>query len=75
MIDREATLGHHLLQITQAQRIGHVPAHTQQDHVQRMVQALEHLRYASRQLLYHRYFLHDALPFRAMSAEISPRHP
>ena len=32
MIDRNAALGHHLLKITQAQIVGQIPAHAQQDH-------------------------------------------
>ncbi|MGF6960911.1 hypothetical protein QFZ97_006867 [Paraburkholderia youngii] len=33
MIDRNPALGHHLFEMTQAQRIGHVPPNAQQHHV------------------------------------------
>src|SRR5882762_5957912 len=37
MIDRYAALSHHLFEVPQAQRIGHVPAHASQDHVERIM--------------------------------------
>lgn len=32
MVDADATLGHHLLQVLQAQTIGQIPANAQQDY-------------------------------------------
>ena len=75
MIHLDPALGHHFLEVAQAQRVRHVPAHAQQDHVQRIVQPLQHLPYASGQRLFRRYLLHYALQFRPMSAPILPRHP
>jgi hypothetical protein len=43
VIDDHATLGHHLLQVAQAQRVRCVTAHAHQHDLQRVVQALEHL--------------------------------
>jgi len=40
VIDRNPTLGHHLLQIPKTQRIRAIPAHTRQNHIQRKMQAL-----------------------------------
>jgi hypothetical protein len=40
MIDLDATLGHHLFQISHAQPVGRVPAHAHQHDIKRMVQAL-----------------------------------
>jgi hypothetical protein len=42
MIDRNATLSHHVFKMPQAQRIGHVPAHARQNHVERIMQPFEH---------------------------------
>ena len=40
MIDRNSTLGHHFLEMTQAKQIGDVSTHAGQDHFQRIVQPL-----------------------------------
>src|SRR5450756_466556 len=40
MIDGNPALGHHLLQIPKTQRVSDIPAHTKQNHVQRIMQAL-----------------------------------
>jgi len=45
LIDCNSTLSHHFLQVTQAQRIGHIPAHARQDHIERVMQAFEHACY------------------------------
>src|SRR5690606_20448951 len=42
VIDAQATFGHHLFQITQAEIVGKVPAHAQQDHRAIEMTALEH---------------------------------
>jgi hypothetical protein len=42
MIDRDAALSHHLLKVPQAKRIGRVPAHASQNHIERVMQAFEH---------------------------------
>src|SRR6202795_4537730 len=42
MIDRNSTLGHHFLEMTQAKRIGNVPTHAGQHYFQRIVQPFEH---------------------------------
>jgi hypothetical protein len=42
MIDADSTLGDHLFNMTQAQRIGNVPAYAHQDRVERVMQTLEH---------------------------------
>src|ERR1700694_1624434 len=42
MIDRDTALGHHLFKITQTERVGDVPPHAQQHHIERIVQALQH---------------------------------
>ena len=41
VIDRHATFGHHLLQMPQAQRVGYVPAHANQDHFNWIMQPLK----------------------------------
>ena len=41
VIDLNTVFRNHLFEITQTQRIGHVPAHTPQNHVQREVQPLQ----------------------------------
>jgi hypothetical protein len=43
VINDNATFGHHLLNVPQAQRIGRVPAHAGKHHFQRVVHALDHL--------------------------------
>ena len=43
MIDRRPTFGHHFFKMTQTQRIGDVPAHARQNHLQRIVQAFQYL--------------------------------
>jgi hypothetical protein len=47
----------HLFEITQTQRIGHVPAHTPQDHVQREMQPFHNFADARRQRLSRNPFL------------------
>src|SRR5258708_22372747 len=42
MIDRDTALGHHLFKITQTERVGDVPSHAQQHHIDRIVEALQH---------------------------------
>jgi hypothetical protein len=42
VIDRNAAPSHHVFEVPQAQRVGHVPAHASQDHIERIVQAFEH---------------------------------
>jgi hypothetical protein len=42
VIDRSPALGHHLFEMTQAQRIRHVPVNAEQHHVQRIMQPFEH---------------------------------
>jgi len=42
MIDRNSTLGHHFLEMTQAKQIGDVSTHAGQDHFQRIVQPFKH---------------------------------
>src|ERR1700738_1108344 len=41
MIDRDTALGHHLFKITQTERVGDVPPHVQQHHIERIVEALQ----------------------------------
>jgi len=43
VIDLNSPLGDHFFEVAQAQRVRHVPANTQQNHIQRIVQALENL--------------------------------
>ena len=43
VVDRRGSLQHHFFQATQAQRISHLPAHTSEHDIQRVVQALEYL--------------------------------
>lgn len=40
VIDLNSPLGNHFFEVAQAQRVRHVPPHTQQNHVQRIVRAL-----------------------------------
>ncbi len=42
VVDLHATLGHHLLEISQTQRVSGVPTHANQHHLQREVQPLDH---------------------------------
>jgi hypothetical protein len=42
MIDRDSTLRDQFLEVPQAQRIGHLPAHASQNHIERVMQAFEH---------------------------------
>src|ERR1700751_2029587 len=58
MIHRDPTLGHQLLQMTQAQRISNIPAHEGQDHIQRIVQPFEDPGYRWIQCLPHAFLLH-----------------
>src|SRR6478736_1031249 len=44
MVDADAALGHHLLQVAQAQAVGQIPANTQLDHRSVDMTALEHLK-------------------------------
>jgi hypothetical protein len=39
MIDRDTALGHHLFKITQTERVGDVPPHAQQHHIERIVES------------------------------------
>src|ERR1700680_1870179 len=41
MIDRDTALGHHLFKITQTERVGDLPPHAQQHHIERIVEALQ----------------------------------
>lgn len=43
VINDNAALGHHFLNVPQAQRIGRVPANTREHHLQRVVHPLDHL--------------------------------
>ena len=47
VIDDDAALSHHLFNVAQAQRVGRVPAHADQHHLQRVVQPLITWRSAS----------------------------
>jgi hypothetical protein len=49
--DRNPTLGHHFLEITQAKRIGNVPTHASQHYFQRIVQPFKHACHTWIQLL------------------------
>jgi hypothetical protein len=42
MIDGDAALGHHLLQVPQAEIVGEIPSHAEQDHRWIKMPALEH---------------------------------
>jgi len=52
VIDDHAALGHHLFNVAQDQRVGRVPAHADQHHLQRIVQPLDHL---AQRLNHHRH--------------------
>ena len=54
MVNRNSSLGHHLLEMAQTQRIRNVPAHAEKDYIKRIVQTLEHLRHSRIQVLLHR---------------------
>jgi hypothetical protein len=77
MIDRNSALGHHLFKMAQAQRIRHLPPHAHQHHVERVVQALEHLCHGRIQVLFHRSkrshsgCQHSSSPYR----DKTPRDP
>ena len=43
VIDEHASLGHQLFDLTQAQRVGRIPAHGHQHHLQRIAHPLDHL--------------------------------
>jgi hypothetical protein len=43
VIDHNAALGHHLLNMAQAQRVRRVPPHAHQHHLDRVVKPLEYL--------------------------------
>lgn len=43
MIGEYPALGRHIEEVTQAQRVGCIPAHAHQHHLDRIVQPLEHL--------------------------------
>ena len=43
VIDEHASLGPHLFDVAQAQRIGRVPVHADQHHLDRVMQPLDHL--------------------------------
>ncbi|RKT20821.1 hypothetical protein B0G69_4167 [Paraburkholderia sp. RAU2J] len=51
MVHLETAFRHHLFQIAQAQRVRHVPPHAQQNHLQWVVQSLQHLGDPRRQRL------------------------
>jgi transposase len=53
MINADPTLGNHFFNVPQAQRIGDIPAYAHQDHVERVMQALEHSRHSWIQALLH----------------------
>jgi hypothetical protein len=44
MIDGDAMLGHHLFEVPEAETVGQIPAHAQQDHRPIKMPTLEHLR-------------------------------
>ena len=46
MVDCNSTFSHHFFQVTQAQRIGHIPAHAHQNDIKRVMQAFKHARYS-----------------------------
>jgi len=63
VINAHATLGHHLLDVAQALRVGNVPAHAHQHHLDRIVHPLDdlaqrvghrHQRFALIDSAYHR---------------------
>jgi DDE domain len=53
MIDRNPTLGHHFLEVTQAKRIGDVPTNAGQDYFQRIVKPFKHARHTRIQRLHY----------------------
>ncbi|WP_236721159.1 hypothetical protein [Paraburkholderia phytofirmans] len=79
MIDLDTVFRNHLFEITQTQRIRHVPPNAQQDHVHREMQPLQNFRDARRQrfpanaFFLHRRFGHifhaPILPYRLIATE------
>jgi hypothetical protein len=61
MIDRDLAFGHHFLEIAQAQRVGHVPAHARQDHIKWVMQAFKHAGHGRIQRL-HQAFSRSSCP-------------
>ena len=43
VIDRQAPFSHHLFEVVQAQRVGHVPALASQHHVQQIMESFQDL--------------------------------
>jgi hypothetical protein len=43
MIDADGALGHHFFKIPKTERIGHIPSHAQQHHIQRIMKPLQNL--------------------------------
>src|ERR1700687_2227644 len=43
MVDADGALSHHLLEIPKTERIGHIPSHAQQHHIQRIMKPLQNL--------------------------------
>ena len=43
VVNENTALLHHLLNVAQAQRVGHIPAHAGEHHFQRIVEPNEHL--------------------------------
>ena len=43
MIDADGALSHHRLEIPKTERIGHIPSHAQQHHIQRIMKSLQNL--------------------------------
>jgi type IV secretory pathway VirB10-like protein len=68
MIDRNPTLGHHFLEITQAKRIGDVPTHAGQDHLQRIVEPFKHACHTR----IHRLHSSPTQPFRLSQITRTP---
>ncbi|KVN49674.1 hypothetical protein [Burkholderia ubonensis] len=58
MVDRDASFGHHFLQVSQAERIGHVPTHARQDYIERVMQAFEHSGHGRIQRLHQFSIIH-----------------
>ncbi len=72
VIDLDAPFGHHFLKVEQTQRIRHIPAHTQQNHVQRIVQSLQYLLNAAGQCLVRRLRLYHHARQAVRSADSTP---
>src|SRR6266849_4787242 len=81
MIDRDTALGHHLFKITKTERVGDVPPHAQQHHIERIVEALQHPGDArSKRLSRCLRFLHRAAKAylsasNTTSAALAPQNP